>query len=217
VVVQTGPGGKPSPFRGHELFEAIRERHTNRKRYQIKPLPPESLRLLQDVCIEEGIMIQMADDPETEEKMVDLILQANAFMFSNPAFREELGYWHGQGAFGSPLLISKICQILITQLDLGKLQAKKDSKALMSASVLGMVCSERNDKASQILAGQVFERIWLKATALGIGLQPMAQVLRVPDLKKEAASLFPCSDVCPQQIFRLGMLSLFKSVLPGDP
>jgi hypothetical protein len=125
-------------------------------------------------------------------------------MFSNPAFREELGYWHGQGAFGSPMLISKICKVLITQLDLGKLQAKRDSGAVMSASVLAMVCSEKNDKATQILAGQVFERIWLKATALGISLQPMTQVLRVPDLKKEAASLFRCNDVYPQLIFRLG-------------
>ena len=125
-------------------------------------------------------------------------------MFSNPAFREELSYWHGKGAFGTPWLISKIYQILITQLDLGKLQAKKDSRALMSASVLSMVCSKKNDRTSQILAGQVFERIWLRATAMGISLQPMTQVLRLPDLKKEVANLLPCSDVFPQQIFRLG-------------
>jgi nitroreductase len=205
VVVQIGYCGKPSTFRGQELFEAIQIRHTNRKTYQISPIPPDTLRLLQDVCIEDGITIQMADDMETKEKMVDLVLRANASMFSNPAFRKELGHWYGQGgAFGSPLLISKICQMLITELDLGKLQAKKDSRTLMSASVLAMVCSEKNDKATQVLAGQVFERIWLKATALGIGLQPMTQVLRVPDLKKEAASLFSCPDVYPQQIFRLG-------------
>ncbi len=187
-----------------KLFEAIRVRHTNRKTYQIRPVPPETLRLLQDVCIEDGIMIQVADDPETKEKMADLFLQANTFMFSNPVFREELGYWIGQGAFGSPLLISKICQMAVTQLDLGKLEARKDSKALMSASVLAMVCSKRDDKATQVLAGQVFERVWLKATALGFSLQPMTQVLRVPNLKKEAAGLFHCSDVYPQQIFRLG-------------
>jgi nitroreductase len=204
VIVQIGFSGKPSTFRGQELFEAIKMRHTNRKRYQIRPIPSETLALLRDVCIEDGIMIKMADDAETKEKMSNLVLQANASMFSNPAFRKELGHWYGQGAFGSPLLISRICQMLNNQLNLGKLQAKKDSKAVMSASVLGIVSSKRNDKAAQILAGQVFERIWLKATALGISLQPMGQVLRVPDLKKEAASLFPSSDVCPQQIFRLG-------------
>lgn len=204
MVVQIDFGGKPSAFRGQEMFDAIRARHTNRKMYQIRPIPPDTLRLLQDVCIEDGIMIQVADDLETKQKMVDLVLQTNALMFSNPAFRKELGFWHGQGALGSPLLISRICQMLITQLDLSRLQAKKDSKAVMSASVLTMICSEKNDKATQILAGQVFERIWLKATALGINLQPMTQVLRVPDLKKEAANLFLCSDINPQQIFRLG-------------
>jgi hypothetical protein len=173
VVVQIGYCGKPSTFRGQELFEAIQIRHTNRKTYQIRPIPPDTLRLLQDVCIEDGITIQMADDMETKEKMVDLVLRANASMFSNPAFRKELGHWYGKGAFGSPLLISKICQMLITELDLGKLQAKKDSRTLMSASVLALVCSEKNDKATQVLAGQVFERIWLKATAMGISLQPM--------------------------------------------
>ncbi|VVB64017.1 Putative TM nitroreductase [uncultured archaeon] len=204
VVVQIGFSGKSSTFRGQELFEAIKIRHTNRKRYQIRPIPSETLALLQDVCIEDGIMIKMAEDEETKEKMSDLVSQANALMFSNPAFRKELGHWYGQGAFGSPLLISKICQMLITQFDLGKLQAKNDSKTLMSASVLAMVCSEKNERSTQVQAGQVFERIWLKATALGISLQPMTQVLRVPDLKKEAASLFSCSDDYPQQIFRLG-------------
>jgi hypothetical protein len=56
--------------------------------------------------------------------MVDLILEANVFMFSSPAFREELSYWHSKGAFGTPWLISNIAGTAITQLDLGSYRQK---------------------------------------------------------------------------------------------
>ena len=95
-----GSGGRPSSFRHPEIFEAIRVRHTNRKAFQIRPIPSETLRLLQDICIEDGIEVQMTDDMKTKEKMVDLILRAYDFLFSEPAFRAELGHWHGMGSVG---------------------------------------------------------------------------------------------------------------------
>lgn len=204
VVVHIGSGGRLSSFRHPELFEAIRVRHTNRKTFQIMPIPSETLRLLQDICIEDGSKVQVTDDLETKEKMVDLILRANNFLFSNPAFRAELVYWHGKGSFGIPWIVSEITQEAVTRVNLGRFKANKDSKAVMSASILAIISSQKDDRAAQVMAGQVLERVWLKATALGISLQPMTNVLKVPDFRTEVANLFPSSDVYPQLIFRLG-------------
>ena len=79
---------------------------------KLKKIPSETLGLLQDICIEDGSKVQVTDDLETKEKMVDLILRANNFLFSNPAFRAELGYWHGKGSFGIPWVESVSSRIL---------------------------------------------------------------------------------------------------------
>ena len=89
-------------------------------------------------------------------------------------------------------------------MNLGRFKANKDSKAVMSAPILAMISSQKDDREAHVMAGQVLERVWLKATALGISLQPMTKVLKVPDFKTEAANLFSSSDVYPQLIFRLG-------------
>jgi hypothetical protein len=56
----------------------------------------------------------------------------------------------------------------------------------------------------QIGAGQVLERVWLQATALGIGLHPVSQILELPELREETTKLLPIPDACPQITFGLG-------------
>jgi hypothetical protein len=52
----------------------------------------------------------MTDDLEIKRKTDELIIRGDAIQFSDPAFREELGYWIGQGLLGTPWLMSKMAQ-----------------------------------------------------------------------------------------------------------
>lgn len=209
--------GQPSPFRDAALFDAIPTRHTNRKVYEERPISQENLQRLQDCCVEEGLWLHMTSDPEIKRKVDELIVRGDALQFSDPAYREELGYWIGQGVFGAPWLMAKIGQLAVTYINVGKGQAKKDSEVLMSAPVLAAISSKANDRPSQVKVGQVFERLCLTATVLGICVHPMSQILEVPELKAEVAKLIPIPDVFSQHTFRLGYAEPEKEHTPRRP
>lgn len=197
-------GQSPERSNAPELFEAIAKRFTNHNEFESTPVLPEDQRRLENCCRGEGIGLYLTSDIEIKRKVEDLIIRADARQFADPEFREELGYWIGQGAFGASWLIAKISQFAVTHIDLGNSTAKTDSSVLMSSPVLGIICSEKNDRRTQVQVGQAFERIYLKATSLGLSIQPMSQIVQVPEIKKELAALIPGKDAFPQQPFRLG-------------
>jgi hypothetical protein len=114
AVVKFMPHGEPSPFREPALFEAISSRHTNRKFYEERPIPQSDLQHLQNRCVEEGIQLHVTDDPAIKRRVDELMVRADAQQFADPAWRDELGYWIGQGAFGMPWLVSKVAQLAVT-------------------------------------------------------------------------------------------------------
>ncbi len=214
VTVKFMPHGEPSPFREPALFNTISSRHTNRKIYEERPIPQNDLQHLRNYCVEEGIWLHMTDDIEIKRKVEELIIRGDAIQFSDPAFREELGYWLGQGVFGAPWLMSKMEQLAVTYMNISKGQAKKDSEVLMSAPVLAALSSEVNNRESQVKVGQVFERVCLAATILGIRVHPMSQILEISELKAEVGKLIPTPNVVPQHTFRLGYAEQEKGHTP---
>ena len=130
----------------------------------------------------------MTSDLESRRKADALVSRADAIQFSDAAFREELSYWIGQGVFGTPWLLAKLSQLAASYLDLSKYADKQDSDLLMSAPAFAILCSVENDHESQVKVGQVFERIALTAAALGISVQPMSQIVQVPETRAEPPS-----------------------------
>jgi nitroreductase len=198
--------GSVSAFRPAELFDAIPRRHTNHRRYDGRPLSPEQVQRLEGVAVEPGIAIHLTDDAATRRRVDELVVRADALQFADPAWREELGYWLGQGVFGGGWLLSRVGQLAVTYLNLGKSTAKKDSELLDSASALGVVTAADQEptRIAQLHVGQAFERMALAATALGIQVQPMNQVLQVPEIEAEFRALLPSDWGIPQLAFRVG-------------
>jgi nitroreductase len=204
VTVTLKPDGERSGFRPAELFAAIPTRHTNHNVYDGRPIPQTDVQRLEACCVEEGILLDMTDEAAIKRAVDDMIVRADAMQFADPDWREELGFWMGQGVFGTPWLMSKMAQLAVTYLNMGKGTAKKDSELLMSAPVLAVISSSTDDRRAQVEAGQVFERVALTATALGISVHPMSQILEIPELKAQVTALIPTPDVVPQHTFRLG-------------
>ena len=75
-----------------------------------------------------------------------VLFEAIPVRHTNRKVYEELGYWIGQGVFGTPWLLAKIGQLAVTYMNIGRGQAKKDSEVLMSAPVLAVLSSEVNDR-----------------------------------------------------------------------
>ena len=74
----------------------------------------------------------------------------------------------------------------------------------MSSPVLAAIVTKDNSRKSQVQAGQVFERLHLLATYLGISVQPMNQVLQVQALKDKLAGVLPVNSSAIQLVFRMG-------------
>ncbi len=87
----------------------------------------------------------------------------------------------------------------------------------MSAPVLIVLSARSEDAINQIKIGQLYERIALTATKLGLSVQPLSQILEIPSQRQELASLLPDSELLPQHFFRLGYTRGATASTPRRP
>ncbi len=186
------------------LFEFIPVRSTFHGNFSEKEISPEVLLEIEKCCDESGLNLYLTSDEKTRGQIEDLIVRSDAKQFADPAFREELSYWIGQGVFGNSWLMAQIGSLAVAYLDLGSSTAKSDRKVLRSAPVLGLITSAENNRISQVKTGQVFERIYLTARKFGLGVRPMSQIVQIPEHKEELRKMIPQTEQFPQQPFLLG-------------
>jgi nitroreductase len=139
ATVTFSANGARSSFRPAVLFDAITVRHTHHGSYQGRPIPEETLSECQSLCVEDRLRLDLSDDEETKRKVDDVVVHGDTLVFANPAFRDELAYWIGQGVFGTSWLMSKLGQLVVRHINMGRSQAKKDSQLLMSSPVFGLI------------------------------------------------------------------------------
>jgi hypothetical protein len=214
ATVHFDESGQPFPERPASLFSMITVRHTNHGEYDGRPIPPDVLDRLRNCCIEPGVRVLLTADDGIKRSVDALVVRADAIEFADPAFREELGYWIGQGVFGTSWLMSKIGKLAVTYVNMGPAQTKKDSAVLMSSPVLGLISSKDNERVTQIKCGQVYQRLTLMAASLGIWCQPISQIVQIPEIKAEVAKLQPDPSLFPLHPFRLGFNSPEKQHTP---
>lgn len=204
ATVNLSPRNVSATSGNERLFGAILNRSGNSKPYDVKYVAESALLALRNQSSEEGILVYTTEDPGIKEKLIELVVAADQFQFSNANYRSELGHWLGQGTMGPTGIQATFAQLEMTLLDPGPGQAKRDEELVNSSPAFGFITSERNDRESQVRAGQAFERLWLEATALGLSLLPLSQILEVPETKAKLAELLPESQGYLQQAFCLG-------------
>ena len=205
------PGVAPS--RPVELMEAVPVRHTERDAFDGCPVSPRLQEELAAVATEPGVEIHLTDHPALRRRVEELTVEADERQFSDPAWRKELAHWIGEGVFGTSWLASKIGGLAVRYFNLARSVAEKDLDVLESAPLVGWVSTTASTPEAQVRAGQVFERFFLAATRAGLVLQPMNQILQVPEIRSAFTSLLPERWGTPQITFRLG----YARQRDGDP
>lgn len=206
-----------SEYRDSRLFEAIPRRRTNRDRYQERPVPREDLRALREACVEDDVRLQFVADPAELDTIEDLAARADRRQFADPAYRRELGRWIGRGAFGDSWPEAKVGKFLVTYLNIGRQQARKDSQLLRNTPLVAVLRTKSDGRRGQIRAGQVFQRVSLLATVLDVQTHPMSALLEVPSLRRELTGLLGRPEWSPQHLFRLGYASGVSEPSPRRP
>jgi nitroreductase len=204
AVVSFSPGGTPSVYRAGITLANITDRHTEHGLYRDEQVPGNARWRLLHSCADLALRVELSDDPDIRSRVIELNLHADELEFADPEFRKELGHWIGQGVFGTPRLLSGLGGILVSRLNLGRAVGKRNAIVMSSAPLVGLISARTDDRISQIQAGQALERLWLRATQMGIALQPMSQALEIPTLRAELARVIPERGWIPQQLFRLG-------------
>ena len=204
ATVLFAPGGVPSHARAGATLNAILRRHNDNSVFRDAPVPAEVRRRLVACCTEPELRISLTSDRQFRRWINALTVQADRTEFADPAFRKELGYWIGQGVFGAPPLMAGLGGLAVSKIDLGETVAQQDHAIVESAAVLGLITAEGDNHLAHVRTGQLFERLWLTATAMGVSVHPMSQTMRRPELRAAVTELLPYPGWIPQHLFRVG-------------
>ena len=175
------PGVTWSPARCGITLDAIVRSHNDNGIYRPLPVPEEVRRRLRACREESELRLDLTDDRFFRRWVDGLTREADRLEFANPAFRKELGYWIGQGVFGMPRVVSR----------------------LGGLALLGLVSATSDTHLAHVRTGQLFERLWLAGTAVGVSVHPMSQIMRLPKLRAALAELVPDRGWKPQHLFRV--------------
>lgn len=211
------PAADPVPVPDSRWFGALTERRTNHRQYDDRPVPAEAVEALRACTDGLDVSLYTTDDREVHARIDEIIVRSDAVQFANPAFREELAYWIGQGVFGTQWLMTHLARFAVAHVNLGRPAARMDSGAMMSAPLFALITSGRNDRQSQIRAGRAFERMYLAATVHGLAIRPMSQILEVPESKAATVELLGLGDANPLQPFLLGYAPPEEKHTPRRP
>jgi nitroreductase len=197
-------GGVRSPERQAIPLDALVQRQNDNSLYRDVPISLDLRRRLHECVAEPDLRLELSDDGFFRSWVDELTFEADRAEFANPTFRRELGQSIGTGIFSAPGIKARLAGLLVSRVDLGEAVANHDRELVASAALLGLVLGEEDTHAAHLRSGQLFERVWLKATALGVSVHPMSQTMRTPELREAVADLVVSLGWSPQHLFRVG-------------
>jgi hypothetical protein len=200
-------GGSPTHARTGASVYAIRRRRNDNSVFRPVPVPEHLRARLTACCVEDDLRVLLTDDRHFHRWIDALTIEADRREFADPSYRRELASWIGQGVFGEPRMLARLERVAVTRLDLGESVARQDHAIVESAPLLGVICASGDGHLAHLRTGQLFERIWLTATDLGLSIHPMSQTMRHVELRSAVAELIPHPSWTPQHLFRVGFSS----------
>ena len=189
-----------------ELHAAITRRHTNRRPFSGRRVPPGVLAELTEAALLEGAILHILDHGETV-RVLALAQEAERLQSADPAYRAELAHWAGgvrdtegipDSALGprSPDSPTPVRDFPPGRPAPRRYEWFEDSPQL---TVLSMHSGGRLD---WLRAGQALQRVLLTATDRAIAVSPLTQPLETADawLVRDPRT----GSEQPQMILRIG-------------
>jgi hypothetical protein len=196
-----------------ELFNAIPQRHTNRRAFEDRPLPSDLIEALREAATKEGAWLEFVDDGK-KRVLADLIAQGDRTQGSDRPFRRELAQWinpnrssrkDGMPGYAHAMsdLMSNLGPLMIRRFDWGKRQAVKDTQLALDSPALVVLGTDSDGVLDWIRAGEALDRVLLRATAAGASASFLNQPIQVEELRPAVAELLERGGY-PQVILRIG-------------
>jgi len=198
-------GGRHRPSEDErDLRAAIPSRHTNRRPFSSRPVPPGVLAELVQAARLEGATLDLPGHSETR-RLLGVAADAETDLLADPGYRAELAQWAGGqreadgipgGAAGprDPRGHTPVRDFLAG--------APAGYEWFEDAPQLAVLTTQGNTREDWLRAGQALQRVLLTATLRGIAASPLTQPLETRDawLVRDPAA----GTGWPQLILRIG-------------
>lgn len=205
VIIAFAPGGRRSRLRGALDLETILARRTAHGRFTAHGVTSEHQQALLACAENDDVIARLSDLPEHREKVEQLYQRACDALLVREDYRRELARVVGEGSFGTPWPLSMLGRSAMTSERVVRRLAAVELAALHSTPLLGVVASRDDSRGSQLRSGQLLERLWLTATACGLGVQPVSAILEVPETRAGLAEAFGLpAGYLAQELVRIG-------------
>ena len=199
------------------LLAAIALRQNTRSEYDGLPIAPATLKQLEAVRLEPGVSVQFVLEPSELKTVLDYISQGTLKQYADPAFMRELIHWlrftkkdalaRMDGLYtrssGNPEVPRWLGQMVVGATK-PQWQADVDAAKFRSSSGAVLIASQTDDKAAWVRTGQVYERLALQMTALGVRSAFLNQPIEVGSVRSQLKSAMTLGPALPQLLMRFG-------------
>ena len=204
---------KPALPRFPDLFHEITRRHTNRNRFEKRPIEGEKLRKLKDCADKDGFKLDIITSNEGKAQMADLLARAHKVQLANKAFRKELASWIRSNtsdakdglpgySFGYSDFESYFGSFIFGTFDMSSSRASIETAYMKESPAVSVLSTECEDKLTWIKTGVLFETLFLTATQLDVRFDLFSQPTAIPELRAEMAKI--SGSKFPQILIRMG-------------
>ena len=198
-------GGRHRPSEDErDLYAAIPARHTNRRPFSARHVPPGVLAEMEQAAQLEGAVLDLPGHSETH-RLLGVVADAETDLLADPGYRAELARWAGgerdqDGIPGSaagprdPIGRTPVRDFLGG--------AAAGYEWFEETPQLAVLTTQGNTREDWLRAGQALQRVLLTATLRGIATSPLTQPLETHDawLVRDPAT----GNGWPQLILRIG-------------
>ncbi|MGE0873447.1 MAG: nitroreductase family protein [Burkholderiales bacterium] len=197
--------GPKRNFPAAALLEHMIRRRTSHRAFERERAVPDEVRkaIYQSFEVED-VSLHFLQEWTLRLALAELEKAADTRLFANPAYREELGHWVGEGLLGTTWLVSKLGQFAVGHLPVAERVASEDAARLASAPLIGLLSTRRDRPIDAVRSGEAYMRIALMAESRGVRMQPVSQILEVPETRAQLTRLFDLGDRVAQHLFRIG-------------
>lgn len=209
-----------------DLFAAITNRQNTRSAYDGTPIKSADFERLQSLPVETGISLRFLNSPDDMELTASFISQGTLLQYGDKSFIDELVAWlrfnkkealaGRDGLYsrcsGNPDVPRFIGRLFVTGTK-PQQQADADIKKLMSSAGAVVIASAAEDKAAWVRTGQVYERLALTMTALGIKSAFLNQPIEIADVRSKFQQALGLDTARPQLLVRYGYAPAMVSSL----
>lgn len=199
------------------LFDAITLRQNTRSEYDGPPITNNELDQMQASPLEPGLTLHFVTKQKDLEAVLEYVNQGNLSQYADHAFLEELIYWLRfnqkealaslDGLYsrcsGNPEVPRWLGQMFVAGIKPQE-QADADARKFRSSSGAVIIASSSEDRSTWVRTGQVYERLALQSTALGIQSAFLNQPIEIADVRRQFQSAIGLGNAFPQLLVRLG-------------